>query len=425
MTEEFDLVHGERVPRLGTAAYEEWENRPEAVASRRAYGPPVYGRAYEEASRRAGREGGRPLSLLKFQALDEPPEGSDDSAPAPGASNREPWPVQTLADVRARDPIPQPEIIRGLLRKRGILVLTGLEGSGKSLLLQDLAARVALGEPWLGIPTTRSRVGLLTLELEDADATDRSDLLGLDPDSERGIRILTLDSLGTAHLDISSDKGPDLKQLCRWAKGLDLVILDPKANLYWGAEDREGHLRLLRALDRLRFLTGAGIATGSHVPKVSPKEAVHTARGDTSFTAEAQAVLALMMKRKVWAVVPAKVRIGPRLKPIYLATTETGGLVLPLAVQEAPAGQAEGKESNVAALLEFVPRTFTAPGKIQKAFPIKVSRSTFNAYLAELLDAGDIEDNGRDGRARKYRRIFRAGESEDYPEDSGELLEVQ
>jgi hypothetical protein len=333
--------------------------------------------------------------------------------------------VQTLADVRSRKPTAQPEIIKGMLRKRGVLAFTGIEGGGKSLILQDLAARVALGSPWLGIPTIKSRVGLLTLELEDADVTERADLLSLPPDSEHGIRILTLDSIGAGHIDISQGGSPDLERLCEWGMGLDLIILDPKANLYDGAEDREGHVRLLRALDRLRFATGAGLALASHVPKVLPKEVVHTARGDTSFTADVQTVLALRRIRGIWTVIPAKVRIGPKPKPIHLATTEVGDLVLPLTVVEAPADPIEGKEGNLAIVLDSFPETFTAPGKIHKDSPVKVARSTFNSYLEELQETGDIEDNGRRGRARKYRKTSRPGKSEDYPEDSDQLLDLQ
>jgi hypothetical protein len=335
-------------------------------------------------------------------------ERGEISIQGPTDENRCPWPRETLAAIRKRNPQAKPDILPGLLRKRGIAIVAGLEGSGKSFLLELLAARVSVGAPWLGFPTVTSTVGLVSLEMDAHDNVSRSDLLGEDPAWEDHVRLLTPDSMGTSILELTNPQSPHLGWLIYWGQGLDLIILDPKSNTYSDGEDQEGHKLLLRAIDRIIFETGAAIVLASHIPKVTPKEYVHWTRGDTTLTGAVQAMLLLTKHRGSWCLITGKSRIGERKNPrVYLETTLAGDLKIPITVRDAPLDSRESKQANVQALRAILPDAWAAPSVIHEGLSengIKVAKSTFNEYLAELVEIGDAECRGH-GRSTQYRRI--------------------
>jgi hypothetical protein len=61
------------------------------------------------------------------------------------------------SQMEGRAPKPREWMIDGVLLRRTILILAGAPKIGKSLLLQQLLTSTALGQPWLGRETVRSR----------------------------------------------------------------------------------------------------------------------------------------------------------------------------------------------------------------------------------------------------------------------------
>ena len=87
---------------------------------------------------------------------------------------------------------PRKELVHGLIETCRVWVLSGPVGSGKSNIARYLACSVALGQPFLGIRTHKSRVLLVNGELLSDDLDE------LDGKTAEGIELVVLDFPPTA-----------------------------------------------------------------------------------------------------------------------------------------------------------------------------------------------------------------------------------
>jgi len=341
-----------------------------------------------------------PIASLELDRQTQEREQERKQEPEP-EGNLKPWPNTYLADIIARNPTPPPDLIPGLMRKRMLALFVGIEGGGKTALLLDLACRLALGQLFLGFKTLPSSVGLVTPEHLHSDIRARAEALGL---PQAPVKILTQEDLAARYIDVTSRETKDLERLIAWAQGLDLVILDPRANVDQGTEDQPGNASLLRASSRLIIETGATVLLSTHVPKIESKETVHRARGHTNLTGAADLVMLLEKHRGSWQFSVPKTKNTKRPEPLYLATSKNGDLGWPITVREAPPDQAEQRQANLAAIVEASSSTWMGPAALLEAAGIKVVRATQASYMTALVESGELESNGAPpGKGRKYR----------------------
>jgi hypothetical protein len=160
-----------------------------------------------------------------------------------------------------------PELIRGVLHRDTKLVLGGASKSFKSWSLLDMAASIALGMPWWGLPTTQGRVLYVNFEIP------------------RWAFRLRLQSLCEAK-QAKSFNG-NLKTICLRGKAddaekmlarvereigrdkYDLIILDPIYKMLGdGDENKAGDIaKILNRVEALLVKTSAAVAFGAHYSK--------------------------------------------------------------------------------------------------------------------------------------------------------------
>lgn len=76
-------------------------------------------------------------------------------------------PIEAKPAITVESDLPElpPEIISGIVRQGGKLLLAGASQSGKSYLLVELAVAVATGSTWVGFACAKGRVLYVNLEI--------------------------------------------------------------------------------------------------------------------------------------------------------------------------------------------------------------------------------------------------------------------
>lgn len=144
-----------------------------------------------------------------------------------------------VAAIVERDMLPElpSEVIGGIIRRGGKLLVAGASKSGKSYLMIELAVAVATGSEWLGFQCARGRVLYVNLEIQMPQFMHRV---------QRVCEKMGVDTAGVPHnLMIANQRGKvsDITPLvdrmlaaCRPGE-YDLVIIDPAYKVQPGSEN--------------------------------------------------------------------------------------------------------------------------------------------------------------------------------------------
>lgn len=186
----------------------------------------------------------------------------------------DPRPVEGLysADemLRADFPTPPP-LIPGFLREQDRLLLVGVEGSGKSYLLRQLAAAAASGlDPFRSSNVAIPRqVPTLIVDAENPEYVIREGLEALRP-YRPGSPLSILSRPGG--LDVRSRRDRDLLQRVLEDVRPDFVVAGPLYKLYRtdpGESDEQAAMGCQNVFDDLRSRFGFALALEHHAPKGS------------------------------------------------------------------------------------------------------------------------------------------------------------
>lgn len=198
--------------------------------------------------------------------------------------------------ITVADDLPQlpPEVIGGIIRRGGKLLVSGASKSGKSYLLIELAVAVATGGRWVGMGCSRGRVLYANLEIQEPQFMHRvfrvCEKTGADAAEV------------TANLSIANLRG-QVSSIGVLVDGLlesfgpgdyDLVIVDPAYKVQSGCEnDADAITAFCGELDRLAEGLRCTIAYSHHHSKGAQggKNAEDRASGSGVFARDADALI--------------------------------------------------------------------------------------------------------------------------------------
>jgi hypothetical protein len=219
------------------------------------------------------------------------------------------WQVFTLADAYLERP-PRQYVIDGLLKLPSLNIVYGAPGCLKTMLLIDLAACVANGEPWL-MPLPGKRC-------ESVWAVTKAPVLWVDCDNGADDMHERLAAIGRGHnmaqadplyyvsmpdpwLDASDAAGPSFTELRSKAEtyGVKLIVIDNLAVVSGNADENSVDMtKVLSAFRKLSEDLGAAIILIHHQRK---SQGVKTRAGDSlrgHSSIEAALNLALLIERE-------------------------------------------------------------------------------------------------------------------------------
>lgn len=145
--------------------------------------------------------------------------------------------VETLYDLLSKN-IPSRESLLGdgLIARKDLVIFSGPQKKGKSLLSLNLALCSANGKPWLGFPTKTLRVGIVQQEIPEEALLDRL-LKQLGGGGDYPF-LANIPHLSRRGLKLDAKEGQE--ELRRWldVAKVDLFILDPLYTFHGGDENR-------------------------------------------------------------------------------------------------------------------------------------------------------------------------------------------
>jgi len=156
-------------------------------------------------------------------------------------------------------------LVRGWLGRDHLSLLVGDGSAGKSTLACDLAIALAAGQPFLGIPTKRSRVLYLD---EDGSAPDLMNRIAAFR-SGRSVGSISLDDHLLIHPASGLTLETDVSAISDTGKGCDLIIFDALIAFHGKDENDAAMMRLvMRTYIRpLIRATGAAVLVLHHTAK--------------------------------------------------------------------------------------------------------------------------------------------------------------
>jgi len=187
-----------------------------------------------------------------------------------------------------------PVLLDGLLFQGGKLMIGAPSKARKSWLLMHLALCVCNGDDWLGIPTKRSPVLFLDLELMPPDARRRfrtvSEAANLRDTS--GLHLMNLRAER-----VSLDRVVrSIPKYCR-KHGIGLIIIDPYYKIAMGREENKAEdiAEFLFAVEKIAAEAGAAVAISHHFAKgnASVKESIDRMSGSGVFARDPDALMIL------------------------------------------------------------------------------------------------------------------------------------
>ncbi len=185
-------------------------------------------------------------------------------------SSDDPLDCVEIVGIGIRENLPQlpPEVIHGVIRQGGKLILAGDSKAGKTFLLMELAIALAFGDKWCGLQCSQSKVLYVNLELNEADFLHRLHGILGKQDIDNSI---DKDMIGILN---ARGKASNAEQLTNALLGrlgaarYDVVIIDPIYKVQDGDENSaQAIAALARELDRLAEGAGCTIIYSHHHPK--------------------------------------------------------------------------------------------------------------------------------------------------------------
>ncbi|MBP8305151.1 MAG: AAA family ATPase [Phycisphaerae bacterium] len=233
--------------------------------------------------------------------------GMIDAAPVIRADPRGPLPTGgTQAEDASRpvyawmkdiDPKPVQWLWQDRVPCAMLSLLIGLEGSGKTFLALDLAARVTTGRPLPGgddpynTPPVGNVVFLTSEDHLSFTIRPRLDAMGADPARIAALQGVKGPEGETEFFDVMQHL-PALEMLIEEAAPVQLVVVDP-LTAFLGETDQHRNGEVRRALARFNALAekyGCAILGISHLSKDVSRQAIHRTIGSVAFSAAARAV---------------------------------------------------------------------------------------------------------------------------------------
>lgn len=196
-------------------------------------------------------------------------------------------------DIYTGEPPPRDWLVRGVLPSGKSAILAGLGGVSKTQLALELAAAVALGEPFMGRDVNPGKA-LLLLGEEDRDEISRrfsaiaryrgytEDQIATIKARVRAFPLVGVDMRLTIKDGKTSKETGVAAEIIAAAKamgGVELIVLDHLLLLHGGdANASEDAAQTMRLTNRITFETNATVLTLAH----SPKSASNSEEADAS-----------------------------------------------------------------------------------------------------------------------------------------------
>ena len=176
-----------------------------------------------------------------------------------------------------KDPTPQPEVIRGLLRKSHKMLLTGASKAGKSMLLMELATAMAYNKPWLGFTCQQGRVLYINLEIDPISCQNRFFKIGKALQITDAARKANKENLVVWNMRGQLETVQSLCDKVSWfitvyeqykKDHFDMVIIDPLYMVIDGNENDAGDIkRTFNYLEAIAARTGCSVVVCHHHSK--------------------------------------------------------------------------------------------------------------------------------------------------------------
>ena len=197
--------------------------------------------------------------------------------------------LRPAAESMAETPPIVPWLVEGLLPDRALSVLSAYAKAGKTTWLRSLYLHMLRGIPFLGFPTTATRIAVL---YEDPPEVFNHGLTVAGA-TETDLRALHLQSLRYKPLPFT---GPVFAELARYARGegIGLVVVDTISK-FWDVNDESNTAAVRDALHRFHGLIvdmNAGVLVVHHANK-SEGGGIRSLRGASTFADEVDHILLL------------------------------------------------------------------------------------------------------------------------------------
>jgi hypothetical protein len=230
-------------------------------------------------------------------------------------------PIEEVGEFLARDIDVPPELIEGLLHQGSKMLISSGSKSYKTFLLLDLALSVASGMPFLGLPTKKSKVLYVNLELQEPFAQKRLKAIlrakGLADVS--GMEILNL--RGHA-CDIEKLSQQVLSHISEGEFGL--VVIDPIYKLYGDRDENSvSHVTsLMNLLECICRVGNVALVFAAHQTKGNQagKESIDRISGSGAFARDVDCGLILTAhdEAKCYTAEASILRNLPPLSPFVV-----------------------------------------------------------------------------------------------------------
>lgn len=190
--------------------------------------------------------------------------------------------------ITAQNNLPElpPMQIEDLLRRGGMMLLTGASKIGKSFNLIELSVALATSAKWLDFPCQESRVLYINLEIQAPSFHKRvyEVTKAMDADEAAVQENLTIWNARGEHLTITEIE----KKFIEWdiAGNFDAIVIDPLYKVQAGSEnDAESINRFFNTIDAIAQETGASVIMCHHHSKGSQmgKAAIDRSSGSGVF----------------------------------------------------------------------------------------------------------------------------------------------
>lgn len=195
------------------------------------------------------------------------------------------------------------EVIRGILRKRRKMLLSGPSKSAKSCLLMELAIALTEGTSWMGFPCKKSNVLYINLELDRGTAFQRFERMFRELGIKR--KEYALEDELADNLTLWNMRGytHSIQALAKpiafvcMEKEIDVVIIDPIYKVLSGDENSAGEIgRVCNTLDWIAQEGDCAVIFSHHHSKGAKgnKQVLDRSSGSGVFGRDPDAILDLI-----------------------------------------------------------------------------------------------------------------------------------
>lgn len=290
----------------------------------------------------------------------------------------------------------------GLLRPRQFGLIYGAPGIGKTWVLLDLLVSAALGQPWYGIQTAPTVVGLASLELESWDLRDRLRAITtarqINADDLDGKIWFVSPPRFDGILDLLDPAGAAVVEEWIRRHAIRLAVIDTLARAH-SAEEKD--LREVSAVALgIARRTDSALLFCHHVRKPAPgakaSGGMFEARGDSRFLADARLIIGLEQRDELLRMTVEKTNTGAGVSPIWLTRSQETGVLTRTDGPTDRKVQAEERRADMKRMLEEAGEHGLASGEI--AGPLEITPRTVQRYAREMGCV--IVGKGRSARIR-------------------------